>query len=91
VNELDTLLGSDRLDRILEDLARRFWGSVEALEQRERANGWMDMNAAAKYAGTTVSALRRAVRDGEIDAKQRDHGHKLFFKRSAIDDWHEGR
>ena len=50
-------------------------------------DGWLDVKAAAKYAGCTVPALRYAMSKGEVEFEQQMEGGKVWFRRPALDAW----
>lgn len=49
------------------------------------------MKDAAAYAGCTVPALRYAMSRDEIEYEQHVAGGKVYFRRSALDQWRQGR
>ena len=53
-------------------------------------DGWLDVKAAAAYAGCTVPALRYAMRKGEVEFEQQVAGGKVWFRRAALDRWRSG-
>jgi len=68
--------------------------ALEQLAERLRPylggnDGWLDVKAAAAYAGCTVPALRYAMAKGEVEFEQRVAGGKAYFQRAALDRWRQ--
>lgn len=51
-------------------------------------DAWFDIEAAAKYGGTSITTLRRAIKKGTLKCSKQTG--KILFKRSAIDGWLNG-
>jgi predicted alpha/beta hydrolase len=63
----------------------------EELEaRRESDDRWLDTRAAAEYAGVHPDTLRAAAASRRISYEQEAAGHKLWFRRSALDQWRSG-
>jgi excisionase family DNA binding protein len=63
----------------------------EELEaRRESDDRWLDSRAAAEYAGVHRDTLRKAAAERRIDYRQDGDGAKLYFRRSALDQWRSG-
>ena len=76
---------------LLDALADRLAPRVAAL-LREAADtdGWFDSVRAADYLGMTKNALHKLTSAREIPFEQDAPGHKLYFRRSALDRWRAG-
>jgi excisionase family DNA binding protein len=73
----------------LEELVRR--AVREALaERQEDGDRWLDTRAAAEYVGVHRDTLRKAAAERRIEFRQDGQGHKLYFRRSALDRWRSG-
>ena len=61
---------------------------AERLQHRESApGGWLDVRAAAQYAGCTPNAVRKAVSSGALRCTQDVAGGKCWFRSEWIDRW----
>jgi hypothetical protein len=63
---------------------------AEALGSKPDDDPWFDSNAAAAHAGVSVQRIHDAVCSGEL-ARHGEKGTRLYFRRSDIDTWREGR
>ena len=72
--------------RLLAELLAPYLPAVES----EVSDGWMCTREAAVYAGTTTSALHKAMAAREIEFEQEVRGGKAWFKREHIDAWRRG-
>jgi hypothetical protein len=50
---------------------------------------WMDTKSAAAYAGTTPTALHKAMAERRVRFSQDAPGGKAWFKAAWIDEWRE--
>jgi hypothetical protein len=73
------------LDGLDEDDLKRLAESLRPYLETE--GGWLDLKAAAAYAGTTVPSLRHAIKTGALEVSQRDHGAKVYVRKSALNAW----
>lgn len=85
-------LGRALLDQLdaddLAELRRRL--ALDPPLPAEPADGWLDSTAAAAYLGISRHALHRLTSDRRLPCSQDAPGGKLFFRRSALDDWRLG-
>ena len=51
---------------------------------------WLNTREAAEYAGTTLTALHKAMAAREVHFEQDCPGGKAWFKRADIDAWRRG-
>jgi excisionase family DNA binding protein len=58
---------------------------AETTEQR--ADEWLDTRRAAEYLGIGRDSVRRLAAEGSIPTEQAGVGCKLYFRRSALDEW----
>jgi hypothetical protein len=54
------------------------------------SDGWMCTREAAEYAGTSTSALHKAMAAREIEFEQEVRGGKAWFRREYVDAWRRG-
>jgi excisionase family DNA binding protein len=78
---LDVLIGQ-LADRVAAAVAERL-GTTHAGEAPE----WLDSREAAAYLGLHRDTLRKLAAERAIPAEQDGPGCKLFFRRSALDEW----
>ena len=69
---------------LVELIARR---AAELVAARPSDDGWMDARAAAEYLALPRSTLHKLTAAREIPFSQDGPGGKLYFKRSALDQW----
>ena len=53
----------------------------------DRDDAWLDSNDAAEYLGISRGSVRRLAAEGSIPTEQAGVGCKLYFQRSALDEW----
>jgi excisionase family DNA binding protein len=53
----------------------------------DRDDEWFDSNGAAEYLGISRGSIRRLAAEGSIPTEQAGVGCKLYFQRSALDEW----
>lgn len=75
------------LRRLAELLAPYMPAPVVREEEPDR---WLCTREAAEYAGTTTSALHRAMAAREVHFEQDVPGGRAWFKRAYIDAWRRG-
>jgi hypothetical protein len=63
---------------------------AEALGSKADEDPWLDSKAAAAHAGVSVQRNHDAVCLGEL-SRHGAKGTRLFFRRSELDAWREGR
>jgi excisionase family DNA binding protein len=78
---LDVLIGQ-LADRVAEAVAERLGTS-----RVKPAPEWLGSREAAAYLGLHRDTLRKLAAERAIPAEQDGPGCKLFFRRSALDDW----
>lgn len=57
------------------------------LRGERREDGWLTARDAAAYLGLSVHALHRLTAERAVPFHQDGAGHKLWFKRSELDQW----
>jgi excisionase family DNA binding protein len=80
----------DVLNRLLEHLVELVADRVAsqlAPPASDRDDEWFDSNGAAEYLGISHGSVRRLAAEGSIPTEQAGVGCKLYFKRSALDEW----
>jgi hypothetical protein len=87
VSGLDLHLDDSALDAIAERAAEI---AIERLRDQATLIGWMDSNAAAIYAGTSPTQLRKAMMERRVRYEQDGPQHKAWFRREWIDAWRSG-
>jgi Helix-turn-helix domain len=78
-------------ENVLDALADRV--AARVLERLERGQGgerWLDAKQAADYLGLSINALHKLTAARQLPAEQEAPGHKLWFRRSQLDDWRSG-
>jgi excisionase family DNA binding protein len=83
--------GIDRLlDRASDEALARF--AVRLMPHvRVEDDRWLTTAEAAAYLGMTVNALHKLTAAEAIPFHRDSPGGKLYFKRSQLDAWREGR
>ena len=82
--------GHDVLDLLLKQLAELVADRVAAqlaAPQYERKDEWLDTRRAAEYLAISRDSVRRLAAEGSIPTEQAGVGCKLYFRRSALDEW----
>lgn len=74
------------LTQLVELVAERVAAQLAA-PQRERKDEWLDTRRAADYLGVGRDSVRRLAAAGSIPTEQAGVGCKLYFRRSALDEW----
>lgn len=77
---VDVLIGQ-LVDRVAEAIAERL--CTTSADQPE----WLGSREAADYLGLHRDTLRKLAAERAIPAEQDGPGCKLFFRRSALDEW----
>jgi excisionase family DNA binding protein len=80
-------LDEQALDELAARLAPRL---TERLEYPE-PDGWLDGQTAAEHLGITRSAFHQLTAARDLPFEQDTPGGKLWFRRSDLDRWREGR
>lgn len=83
-------VGREVLDQLLWHLAELVADRVAAklsAPQRERPDEWLDTRRAADYLRISRDSIRRLAAEGSIATEQSGVGCKLYFRRSALDEW----
>ena len=62
-------------------------GNGSAGGAARRRPEWLDSREAAEYLGLHRDTLRKLAAERAIPAEQEGPGCKLFFRRSALDEW----
>jgi excisionase family DNA binding protein len=82
--------GNPVLDQLLVQLAdfvaERVAARLIAPRQASR-DEWLDTRRAAEYLGIGRDSLRRLAAERAIPTEQAGAGCKLYFRRSALDEW----
>ena len=71
----------------LAELATLLAPHMPAATPRTVEDGWLDTRRAAEYAGTTPTALHKAMAARAVRFEQECPGGKAWFKRSDLDAW----
>lgn len=81
--------GTAIIEVLLDHLAERLAEAVVARLGNERIqqDEWLDSREAAEYLGLHRDTLRRLAAAHAIQAEQDGRGCKLFFRRTALDEW----
>ena len=83
---------SSVIDLMIDRLVERVAAAVVArLENNgaDRGDEWFDSAQAAEYLGLHRDTLRRLAAARAIPTEQDGRGCKLFFRRSALDEWRQ--
>ncbi len=75
---------------LVEEVAKRAAELVGELSTRAD-DAWLDAKGAAEYLAVPLSAVHRLTSTRQIPFSQDVPGGKLYFKRSALDDWRTSR
>lgn len=78
------------IDLLVDRLADRVAAAVVArleIEGADRGDEWFDSRQAAENLGVHRDTLRRLAAGLAIPTEQDGRGCKLFFRRSALDEW----
>jgi hypothetical protein len=75
------------LDAPAERVAARV---LERLTDGQDSDRWLDAKQAADYLGLSINALHKLAAARQLPAEQEAPGHKLWFRRSQLDDWRSG-
>lgn len=78
-------LDDDALDRLAERLAPRL--ADRLTRDGREPDRWLDAREAAAYVGISRHALHRLSAERRIPCSQERPGARLYFKRSALDQW----
>ena len=86
--------GGDRsvIDLLIDRLVDRVAAAVVARLEKDsadRGDEWFDSAQAAEYLGLHRDTLRRLAAARAIPTEQDGRGCKLFFLRSALDEWRQ--
>jgi excisionase family DNA binding protein len=80
------------IDVLIDRLVDRVAAAVVARlvnENADRGDEWFDSAQAAEYLGLHRDTLRRLAAARAIPTEQAGRGCKLFFRRSALDEWRQ--
>jgi excisionase family DNA binding protein len=80
------------IDLLIDRLVARVAAAVVARlenDSADRGDEWFDSAQPAEYLGLHRDTLRRLAAAREIPAEQDGRGCKLFFRRSALDEWRQ--
>lgn len=75
------------LDAIAGRVAIAIARHLESQQPCDTQDEWLDSRAAADYLGLHRDTLRRLAAERAIPAEQEGPGCKLYFRRTALDDW----
>ena len=78
------------LDELLDDLAQRVAAALARQlrsEPDKKEDEWLDSQGAAEYLGLHPDTVRRVAAERAIPAEQDGPRCKLFFRRTALDEW----
>ena len=76
------------IDRLVDRLAEALVARLEN-GSADRGDEWFDSAQAAEYLGLHRDTLRRLAAARAIPTEQDGRGCKLFFRRSALDEWRQ--
>lgn len=76
------------IDRLVEQVAAAVVARLEN-DSANRGDEWFDSAQAAEYLGLHRDTLRRLAAARAIPTEQDGRGCKLFFRRSALDEWRQ--
>ena len=79
-------LGLEVPAKLVEAVAKRA-AEMIAEGTKQDAGGWLDAKGAAEYLGLPLSMVRKLSAAREIPCVQDVPKGKLYFKRSALDEW----
>ncbi len=74
------------IDRLVDRVAAAVVARLE-IDSADRGDEWFDSRQAAEYLGVHRDTLRRLAAARAIPTEQDGRGCKLFFRRSALDEW----
>ena len=80
------------IDLLIDCLIDRVAAAVVARlenDSADRGDEWFDSRQAAEYLGVHRDTLRRLAAARAIPTEQDGRGCKLFFRRSALDEWRQ--
>ena len=76
------------IDRLVDRMAAEVVARLEN-DSADRGDEWLDSRQAAEYLGLHRDTLRRLAAARAIPTEQDGRGCKLFFLRSALDEWRQ--
>jgi excisionase family DNA binding protein len=76
------------IDRLVDRVAAAVVARLE-MDNADRGDEWFGSAQAAEYLGLHRDTLRRLAAARAIPAEQDGRGCKLFFRRSALDQWRQ--
>jgi len=76
------------IDRLVDRVAAAVVARLE-MDNADRGDEWFDSAQAAEYLGLHRDTLRRLAASRAIPSEQDGRGCKLFFRRSALDEWRQ--
>lgn len=76
------------IDRLVDRVAAAVVARLEN-DSVDRGDEWFDSRQAAEYLGLHRDTLRRLAAARAIPTEQDGRGCKLFFRRSALDEWRQ--
>jgi excisionase family DNA binding protein len=74
------------LERLADRLAAALVGRLVS-DRSDQRDEWFDSREAADYLGLHRDTLRRLAAARTIPSEQDGRGCKLFFRRTALDEW----
>lgn len=78
------------MDALIDRLADRVADAViDRLGPKRNEDEWLDSRQAAEYLGVHRDTLRRLAAARAIPSEQDGRGCRLFFRRSALDQWRQ--
>ena len=84
-------LSIELTENVLDALAERVAARVlERLEGAQGGDRWLDAKQAADYLGLSINALHKLTAARQLPSEQEAPGHKLWFRRSELDEWRSG-
>jgi excisionase family DNA binding protein len=84
----DRLVIDVLIDRLVDRVAAAVVARLEN-DNVDRGDEWFDSAQAAEYLGLHRDTLRRLAAARAIPTEQDGRGCKLFFRRSALDEWRQ--
>jgi excisionase family DNA binding protein len=90
LDPLAGIKGGSLMDELFDELVDRVAAAVVAhmaADHKRDQDEWLDSRQAAEYLGLHRDTLRRLAAADAIPSEQDGRGCKLFFRRTALDEW----
>ncbi len=79
-----TTISLDISPEVVETIARR---AAEIVRETAAPDQWLDAKGAAEYLAVPLSTIHKLTAARAIPFSRDTPGGKLYFKRSALDEW----